>query len=186
MVRVKRFRAIRNRRRSSVTDYKRRIALLKSRLPRVVIRKSNRSIKMQITEYTDKGDRVLASADSKELLKMEWQPRANIPTAYLTGLLLAKKAKGMGANENGMVLDTGLYKPIKSSVVFAAAKGAIDGGLKIANSIEFDQKRLSGQHIADYAKEAGDEGFAAYRKEKFEVQRMAEIFESVKKKMLSA
>jgi large subunit ribosomal protein L18 len=184
MVNSTRFRMIKNRRRSSVTDYKRRIALLKSRLNRVVVRKSNRSIRMQIVEYTEKGDRILASAGSGELAAMQWQPRANIPTAYLTGMLLAKKAKGMATQE--MVLDTGLYKPIKSSVVFAAAKGAIDGGLKIANNIEFDEKRLSGQHISEYAKAAGKDKFSGYRKANFDAQRMKEIFEELKKKIASA
>jgi large subunit ribosomal protein L18 len=175
---------IRKRRRDSTTDYRSRVAMLKGGLPRVVVRKSNRSIKMQVVEYAEKGDRILASADSRELIAMKWQPRANIPTAYLTGLLLAKKARGIKAE--GMVLDTGLYKPIKSSVVFAAAKGAIDGGLKLANSIEFDEKRLAGQHIQDYAKGEGKDAFTAYKKESFDAQRITEIFESVKKQITGA
>ena len=63
---------------------------------------------------------------------MGWEPRCNIPTAYLTGLLLAKKWKGEAT------LDIGLYKPVKGSVVFAAAKGAQDGGLKLGANIEID------------------------------------------------
>ena len=88
----------------------------------------------------------MASATSKELKKMGWEPRCNIPTAYLTGLLLAKKWKGEAT------LDIGLYKPVKGSVVFAAAKGAQDGGLKLGANIEIDAARLSGGHIENYSK----------------------------------
>ncbi len=95
-------------------------------MPRLVVRKSNRAHHMQVIKYEENGDKVVASVNSRELKEMGWEPRCNIPTAYLTGLLLAKKWKGEGDS-----LDIGLYKPVKGSVVFAAAKGAQDGGLKL-------------------------------------------------------
>jgi len=92
------------RRRLGLTNYKKRIALVKSGLDRVVVRKSNRNIIGQVVRYNEKGDLVLAHVNSKELLKYNWPVRANKPTAYLTGLLLAKKYK----QDEELVLDIGL------------------------------------------------------------------------------
>ncbi len=181
------YKMIRRRRRDSTTNYTRRIAMLKSGLPRVVVRKSNRGIIMQIVEYSEKGDRVVVSARSGELSEFSWQPRSNMPTAYLTGCLLAKKAKGL--KESQYVLDTGLYKPIKSSVVFAAAKGSIDSGLKIVSGIEADEKRISGEHIAGYAgsikgdSDAYKRQFAAYTRSGFSPESIKHAFEQAKKKI---
>ena len=178
------YRHIRARRRTAVTNYKKRIALLKSGLPRIVVRKSNRNVILQVVTYGPKGDSVIASAESRELRKLGWPSRANVPTAYLTGLLLAKKGKSSIKDE--AVLDIGLYKPVASSVAFAGAKGAADGGIKLLNSIEIDEKRVSGAHIAEYAK-ATKEGhqFQEYSKDNVDVSNLSQLFESVKKKILS-
>jgi large subunit ribosomal protein L18 len=184
------YRMIRKRRRNSTTNYSKRIALLKSGLPRVVVRKSNRGIVMQIVEYSESGDKVIVMARSAELVQFDWQPRGNIPTAYLTGCLLAKKAKQLKASE--YVLDTGLYKPMKSSVIFAAARGSIDSGLKILNSIEIDSKRLSGGHIASYANALKEDSgaykrqFAGYTEKGFMPENIQQAFEAAKKKITGA
>lgn len=181
---------VKKRRRDSLTDYSKRVALLMGNMPRIVVRKSNRSITTQIVTFEAKGDKVLTSVSSKELKKMSWEPRSNIPTAYLTGLLLAHKAKKLDLKE--IVLDIGLYKPAKSSVIFAAAKGAADGGLKVLNTIEFDEKRLKGTHIAEYAKliksdnEIYKKQFSGYTENKFDVEKLDEHFETTKKKIMSA
>lgn len=180
--------SIRARRRSALTNYKRRIALLKSRMNRVVVRRSNSGIYMQIVEFTPTGDKVLVSVSSAELSAYGWQPRRNIPTAYLTGALLAKKADAKKINAK-LVLDTGLYMPIKNSVVFAAAKGAADAGLGIVNNIEFDAKRLSGSHIAEYAKALRAKGvqqtnqFSQYAKAGFNAESIEELFNTVKQQI---
>lgn len=176
------YRHIKTRRRSSVTNYKKRIALLKSGLPRIVIRKSNRRITMQVVSYKQNGDVVLASADSRELKGMGWPARANVPTAYLTGLLLASKCKAI---KEKMVLDIGLYKPVKSSIIFAGAKGASDGGIQLLNSIEIDNKRVTGSHIAEYSKMKinNQNQFSLYRKENIDIANIAALFETVKKKI---
>ncbi len=142
--------AVKARRRSALTNYRRRIALLKSRLDRVVVRKSNSAVYAQIVEFTPGGDRVISCACSRELRRYGWSPRCNIPTAYLTGALLASKSSGRKLWK-GLVLDTGLYRPVRNSVIFAAARGAVDAGLPILSSIEFDEARLRGAHIAAYA-----------------------------------
>ena len=183
-----RYKRIRVRRRKALTNYKSRVELLKSGLARVVIRKSNRGMSMQIVAYEVAGDKVIRSANSKELKALGWEPRGNIPTAYLTGILLAKKAKDLKGQK--MVLDIGLYRPMKGSVIFAAAKGSVDGGLSILSNIEFDAKRLSGAHISDYTtkKEAlakSGSQFSAYAKAGFDASKIVERFEEVKKKILS-
>ncbi|MCL5430067.1 MAG: 50S ribosomal protein L18 [Candidatus Marsarchaeota archaeon] len=184
---VKRYKMIRKRRREARTDYNKRIALLKGGIPRVVIRKSNRCIVAQIVSFTPTGDKVLTGAHSRELIKYEWQPRSNIPTAYLTGMLLAKKAKQLKLDR--LVLDMGLYKPVKSNVIFAAAKGAADNGLKLSHGIEFDEKRLSGAHIAEYANMLKKDQamfsrqFSGYEKSKFDASKINENFEKAKAKL---
>ncbi len=171
------YRMIRRRKRSAETDYKSRIALLKGGMPRIVVRRSNRSITMQVVEYTPDSDKVIAMAHSSELRKMGWEPRCNIPTAYLTGALLAKRWNGES------VLDIGLYKPVKGSVVFAAAKGAIDAGMKLKANVEFDESRMRGAHIESYAK-AGAQ-FNGYSKAGFNPSSIQEKFEAAKKKIMS-
>lgn len=141
-------RIYRSRRAKSLTDYKRRIELLKGGMDRLVVRKTNRYVIMQVIEYKENGDVVTASANSKELAKYGWEPRRNIPTAYLTGILLSKRIKN---KDSEIVLDMGLYKPVKNSLIFAAAKGCIDSGMKLRSGIEFDESRLSGNHISEFA-----------------------------------
>lgn len=169
-------RAIRRRRREGRTDYSKRLSLLKGRMPRVVVRRSNRSITMQICSYEESGDRVLMTVHSKELEKLGWMPKRNTPTAYLTGMLLAKKAGKLNVGE--CTLDTGLRKPTKASILFAAAKGAADNGLKIRHGIEFDEKRIRGEHIKSYA-ENSKQGFTLYRKGNVDVSKLDALFEKV-------
>lgn len=174
---------IRRRRKISVTNYKKRVALLKSGLPRLVVRRSNRSIMLQIVKYSINGDIILASARSSMLEQFGWEPRANIPTAYLTGLLLARNSKSLGID--ALVLDIGLYKPIKGSVIFSAAKGAQDGGLKLIGSFDTDEKRISGMHIKEYAKSLeGDKFKKQFAYAKINPKNIDETFASVKAKLL--
>lgn len=174
---------IKRRRAKSLTDYRKRIALLSGEMPRVVVRKSNRSVTVQIVGFQPNGDKVLAGVTSNTLRAYGWEPRSNIPTAYLTGLTMAKKAQAKNLKLGELVLDIGLNKPQKSSVVFAAAVGAVDGGLKILSAIDFDENRLKGAHIANYAKSAGKK-FTGYAERGFDPEKIQESFETVKKKIM--
>ncbi|MEM0149569.1 MAG: 50S ribosomal protein L18 [Candidatus Micrarchaeaceae archaeon] len=174
---------IRKRRKLSLTNYKKRVAMLKSGLPRLVVRKSGRSITLQIIRYEPDGDIVVMSANSRMLKQFGWEPRSNIPTAYLTGLLLARKSSNLNISE--IILDIGLYRPIKGSVIFAAAKGAQDGGLKLKGSFEADSKRISGMHIAEYAKALDGERLKKqFAYEKTDPKRIDEAFKEVKEKIM--
>jgi|SRR3989344_2260491 len=125
------------------TDYKKRLLLLKSRKPRLVIRKSLRNIQLQMISYGKDGDKVIVSSHSNQLKKFGWKyHNGNLSAAYLTGLIFGLKAKSKNIKE--AVLDIGLYRSIKGSVLFAALKGAIESGLAIPHSKEIlpDEKRI--------------------------------------------
>ena len=141
------------RRREGKTDYQARKALVTSRKPRLVTRASNRNVEAQIIIAKPHGDMVLASANSRELIKSYgWRaPTGNIPAAYLTGLLCGLKAKTSGIKE--AILDIGLVSPTKGSKIFAVLSGVVDAGVDVPHSEEkIVKERMKGDHIAKYAK----------------------------------
>ncbi len=82
------------RKRKGKTNYKKRLNLLLSNKPRLVIRKTLTNTIAQIVNYDENGDKTIISAKSSELTKIGWKMNTgNIPAAYLTGMLLAKKSK---------------------------------------------------------------------------------------------
>lgn len=138
------------RKREGRTNYKKRLKLLVSGALRLVIRKTNKNIIVQIVSYDDKGDKVIVTVTSKELKEYGWNhSTGNIPSAYLTGLLVAKKSLSKGINS--AIIDIGLQTPSKGSRLFAVVKGAIDGGLDINCSEDAfpNEERLKGMHIND-------------------------------------
>jgi len=138
----------RKRRRRSKTNYKKRLRLLKSGRPRLVVRKTNTKIIAQIVDYKPDGDKVITTTYSSDLSKLGWKGSyKNTPAAYLTGLLVAKKAKELKVGK--VILDIGLHTPVKGSLVLSVAKGAIDGGINLPASEKVfpDQKRINGEHL---------------------------------------
>ncbi len=135
------------RRREGRTDYTTRLALLKSNKPRMVVRKTNRYIVVQFVNFDEKGDNTITSVTSKDLSKYGFPGKCNSPSAFLTGMLGAKKAKAKGVSE--FVLDIGLQNATKGAVIFSALKGAIEGGLKANFGEEKmpSKERSSGAHI---------------------------------------
>ncbi|MFH1638265.1 MAG: hypothetical protein ABIB71_07610 [Candidatus Woesearchaeota archaeon] len=82
------------RKREGKTDYKKRLKLLSSKKPRLVVRKSLKNIVVQITEYDAKGDRVVIATHSRQLIRMGWKGyRRNLPAAYLVGGALRTESK---------------------------------------------------------------------------------------------
>jgi len=138
------------RRREGKTDYRKRLAYLKSGKPRAVVRKTLRYIIVQIVEYHEDGDRILVGVTSKHLEKYGWKGSfKNTPAAYLTGYLAGKKALEKGIKE--AILDIGLQSPVKGSRVFAALKGMVDAGLDIPHGegIFPGEERIRGEHISE-------------------------------------
>ncbi len=137
------------RRRKKKTNYKKRLALVKSGKTRLVIRKSLSNISIQFINFDHQGDKTIASAKSTELKKIGWNKTGNIPAAYLTGLLAGKKAKDKKIEE--AILDLGLQTSTKGSRLYAALKGVLDSGIKIPHSEEILPKedRIRGKHISE-------------------------------------
>jgi large subunit ribosomal protein L18 len=136
------------RRREGKTNYYRRRRLLLSRRPRLVVRKTNSKIIVQIINARVVGDITEASAVSTELANYGWTGGAcNTPAAYLTGILAARRAISRGVTN--AVLDIGLNPPIKGSKIYGALKGAVDAGLDVPHDPEVlpDEDRISGKHI---------------------------------------
>lgn len=137
------------RRREGKTDYRRRLMLLKSEKPRLVVRRSLKYITAQIIEYVEGGDKTLLNVTSGQLKGMGWQFSCDsIPAAYLTGLLVGKMAVENKITE--AVLDFGLYRSTKGSRIYAVAKGARDAGLQVPmdESMAPSEDRLAGKHIS--------------------------------------
>lgn len=116
------------RRRTGQTDYRRRLALLKSGETRLVVRRTNGNVIVQFVNWAENGDQVQATAVGQELAKLGWEGSAkNTPAAYLTGLLAGKRALESGCDE--AVLDIGRHNAVHGSKVFAALKGVVDAGV---------------------------------------------------------
>lgn len=129
------------RRRENKTNYVKRLILLKSNLPRLIVRKTNRYLIVQLVESINAQDKVISSANTKELLKYGWPEKnhgslKSLSAAYLAGFIIAKKS--INKKIKDVILDSGLIPSTKGSRVYAVVKGAADGGLKIA----YDEKIL--------------------------------------------
>jgi len=136
------------RRREGKTDYRRRLKLLSSKKPRLVVRRSLKYLTASIVEFSEKGDKTIVTASSKELKKMNWKfATDNLPAAYLTGFILGKKAAK--ANVKEVILDIGLHTSTKGNRIFALAKGVLDSGIKLPLSEEVvpSEDRIRGAHI---------------------------------------
>ena len=181
------------RRREGRTDYKLRRALVRSGKPRAVVRLTNNYVLVQVSDAEAKGDVVKAAASSKELSKLGWKGGAgNLPAAYLTGLLAARRAVAHGVKE--AVLDIGLRGPTKGSKIFAALKGLADSGLTIPHSDDRlpPIERINGSHISGYAKslsaqqELYKKRFSGYLGRGLKPEDLSGHFEQVRKSVLAA
>jgi large subunit ribosomal protein L18 len=162
------------------TNYKKRMAYLKSGLPRLVVRRFNRNILAQVVQFEEKGDKVLVSAHSSDLKKLGWvYNTGNIPASYLVGYLVGKKSP-----VKKMILDMGLHTPISGNRLFALLKGVIDAGVDTPYSKDIlpPEDRLKGKHIAQYAKKLGDHKiiFSLYKKNNADPEKIGDAIEKTK------
>jgi len=179
------------RRREGKTDYEARRAFVLSGKPRLIVRGTLKNVIAQIIVAKPQGDEVLVSAHSKELENYGWQTtRGNLPAAYLTGLICGLKARANGIKE--AILDIGLNSPSKSARVFAVLKGVLDAGLQVPYSEEKmpDEKRIKGEHIAQYAEslvanpEVYQSKFSKYLQQKIPPETLPKHFAKVKAEIL--
>ena len=141
------------RRREHRTNYHKRLILLKGNIPRLVVRKSNRYITLQIVESIHAQDKILYSTNTKELVKHGWPEDKkgslkSLSAAYLGGYLLGKKAKEL---KGKVILDSGLIPNTKGSKVFASLKGILDAGINVPHGekILLSDDRIRGLHISE-------------------------------------
>jgi len=174
---------------------------------RLIVRFTNKDIIAQIASSKIEGDQILASAYGHELVRYGFPVKntTNYAAAYATGLLLARrvltklnladKYKGndkvdgtdynVAALDDGpspfrALLDVGLRRTTTGSKLFAALKGATDGGLEVPHSdrrfVGYDEegkkadpetlrKHIFGGHVADYMKVLQDEDRTKFDKQ---------------------
>lgn len=144
------------RKREQRTDYPKRLKLLKSRKPRLVVRFTNQKIITQIIKFNPEGDNIITGIDSFALKKKGWDYSGkNFPAAYLTGLLIGKKALENNCNE--AVFDCGFKQAQPKGKMYAFLKGVLDAGVKVPRGSEEkifpSEERVSGKNLADYKKD---------------------------------
>lgn len=140
------------RRKEGKTNYYARMKLVISDRPRMVVRRTNRHVVIQMITAEMDGDRTLVTAHSSELARFGYKgSTSSTPAAYLTGMLFAVKA--LSANQEAAILDIGLQRATRGARVFAALKGAVAAGLDVPHGEEIlpDDNRVKGAHIAAYA-----------------------------------
>lgn len=134
------------RRREGKTDYRARLALIKSGKHRAVVRRSLSGTIVQLVEFHEDGDIVIAQSSFVDLKRLGWEHSLKDTTAsYLVGLLAAVKAQKVGISE--AVLDIGLHEPTVGNRVFATLNGLIDGGMNIPHGEGMfpDEGRITGK-----------------------------------------
>ncbi len=147
-----RYRVKFRRAREGKTDYRARKQLIISRKPRLVVRKSLKNTNIQLVIPGKDGDSTLVSANTVELKKYGFTGTGNLPSAYLTGLLIGYRAKKTGHAE--AILDLGLRHATKGGRIYAALKGAVDSGLEIPHDPEIfpGDEKITGKSIDKYRK----------------------------------
>ncbi|MFP4115866.1 MAG: 50S ribosomal protein L18 [Candidatus Aenigmatarchaeota archaeon] len=176
------------RRREKKTDYRQRLKLLKSEVPRLVVRKSLNNTIVQLVKWNEDGDKVIAQAEAQELPNLGWKGHTgNIPAAYLAGHLLGERAEEKGVKE--CVLDLGLQESTQGNRIYAAAKGARDANLVVPVGEEMlpPESRVRGKHIEEYASgmssDEKKEHFSSLMERGLDPENLSDNFQGVKKKI---
>ena len=120
--------------------------MLMSKRDFISINVTNENTQVQILKPDISGDKVLASAHSRFLLKDGWKgSRKNIPAAYLTGYYAGKKALSKGVDNAIIYSGTRKYTQRMAAVV----KGVVDAGLQVPSNEETfpPKERINGDHL---------------------------------------
>lgn len=143
-------RVVFKRRRKGLTNYSKRLKLIISRKPRLVVRLSNKYITCQIINYKSKGDRTIVAFNSKKLSDYGFKGGKNLQSAYLTGLVIGLKALKNGVKK--VILDTGLRPSVKNSRIYACLKGFIAAGVNVPHDEKVlpDDKLLKIEELSKY------------------------------------
>ena len=120
--------------------------MLMSKRDFITVNVTNENTLVQILKPEITGDKVIASAHSRFLLKDGWKgSRKNIPAAYLTGYFAGKKALSKGVDNAIVYSGTRKYTQRMAAVV----KGVIDAGIKVPSNKETfpSEERINGEHL---------------------------------------
>ncbi|MDW0283376.1 MAG: 50S ribosomal protein L18, partial [Nitrososphaeraceae archaeon] len=134
--------------RTHKTNYRKREALLISKLDFVTIKISNQNVIAQVLKPEIQGDIVRVSTHSRELRRYGWKGSLNsLPACFLVGLVLGRKALEKGVDKAVLYIGN---KPFTSRIA-ACMKGIVQAGINIPISSESypTEHRLNGQHIAE-------------------------------------
>ncbi len=175
------------RRREGKTNFRRRKRLLRSDKPRMIVRRSNKHVRVSIIGAKVIGDVTLVDASSQHLKEYGWKgATSNLPSAYLTGYLAGKYAQTVGVKE--AILDIGINSIRKATRVSAMLCGAIASGMDIPHnpSVFPEEDRYTGKHIVDFAvklkKESAkkyDLQFSEYKKRSAKPESLPTYFKAV-------
>jgi len=173
---------------------------------RMIVRFSNTDVTCQIAYARLEGDIVVSAAYSHELPRYGVKVGlTNYAAAYCTGLLLARRVlqkfsldtvyegntevngemynvedEDDGPGAFRACLDVGLARTSTGAKVFAALKGAVDGGLDIPHSekrfpgydaeskslnAEVHRDHIFGKHVASYMSSLAEDDEEAYKKQ---------------------
>jgi large subunit ribosomal protein L18 len=149
--------------RTHKTNYRKREALLISKLDFVTIKISNQNVIAQVLKPEIQGDIVRVSTHSRELRRFGWKGSLNsLPACFLVGLVLGRKALEKGVEKAVLYIGN---KPFTSRIA-ACMKGIVQAGINIPISSESypTEHRLNGQHIAEYALKIKTEDINKYNK----------------------
>ena len=182
------------RKREGRTDYHKRLKLLKSGKPRLVLRVTNKNLIAQLIEFDHVGDKVIFGVTSKALSNFGWNfSKNNLPAAYLFGLYVGRLCKKHNATD--FVVDFGLRKFQQKGRVSAFLKGLADVGISTSHDEDVfpDADRISGKHIVDFANtlkennpELFNKQFSGYISQGVDVLKLSDVFEKAKSKIMES
>ena len=131
-------RSVLRRRKAGLTDYRRRLRLLRSQQPRAVVRISNTRTSCQLVTWAAEGDKVALNVTGNDLVKkFSWpdnMSKKSVPASYLVGYALGKAA--LAAGHEDAVLDIGLAQA-HLVVVFCCTPGMVEAGLNVPTAKKF-------------------------------------------------
>ena len=136
------------RKRLGLTDYRKRYRLVKSDIPRLVVRPSGKGGTVQLVRFDPSGDRVLKTVTPSNLVKEGLSlKRNNTSVFYLMGFSMGKYAVSAGIDQ--AILDTGRHVLSKGGKITATIKGFVDAGGNLPHdeSILPDDGRIQGKHL---------------------------------------
>ena len=175
--------ALLSRRREGKTDYRTRKGIIISKENFLTFRISNKNTTVQLSSAQVGGDRILASAHSRELKKLGWRGSGkSIPAAYLTGLLAGQRASKAGLKR--AIVYAGI-KPLRpASRMAAAVKGVIEAGIAVPVNEKAlpPEDRIKGEHISDYASSVGESGgeqFSNWKKSKLTAETFGKHYDEI-------